>query len=149
MILPTRLMPQDLETLVAAIVRQYSPEFQPAGADEKELGDATRSISKAIPKRIRQELMPFALECSGPSVNLRELGAAAVHSSNRAGLLVCRSVHASLSVLRKATGAAAAGAGDQRLEGLRGNDEAEELLFFALSDAHFELRRDMRIAVRS
>jgi tetratricopeptide (TPR) repeat protein len=146
MILPTRFAPADLEVLVAAVVRQYQPDFQPVGTNEKELADATRQVGKAIPKRIRQELMPFALECSGPS--LRELGAAVVHSANRAGLLTSRSVHAALSVLRKAASKPAHHTPEQRVAGLRGNQEAEELLAFAVSDSHFELRRAMRIAIR-
>jgi hypothetical protein len=135
MILPTRFAPQDLEVLIAAVVRQYSADFVPIGASEKEIGDATRQMAKAIPKKVRQELMPFALECSGPTVALRELGAAVVHTANRAGLLTSRSVHAALSVLRKAAGKAAHHTPEQRLAGLRGNQEAEQLLAFAVSDA--------------
>jgi tetratricopeptide (TPR) repeat protein len=149
MVLPSRLKPEDLEVLVAGVVRQYSPDFQPAGADPKAVQQATREVGRAIPRKARQELMPFALECSGPTVDLRGLGAAAVHSANRAGLLACRSIRGATSALRKMSGQLRPPqSAEERVKALRGNEEVEELLHFAVGDAHFELRRAMHIGLR-
>jgi tetratricopeptide (TPR) repeat protein len=149
MILPSRLRPEDLEILVGGVVRQYSADFQPSDADLKALQEATRQVNRAIPKKLRQELMGFALECSGPTVELRTLGGAIVHTANRAGLLACRSIHAAMTSLRRIAGKLRTPQtpADRALS-LRGNEEAEELLRFAVSDAHFELRRAMHVGIR-
>jgi lipopolysaccharide biosynthesis regulator YciM len=149
MTLPYRMKPEELEVIVAAIVRQYSGEFHPADVDPKRLHDETKRVDGAIARKLRNELMPFALECSGSNVDLRSLGAAVIHSANRAGLLACRSIHGALSVLRKACGRAQpARTVADRVQLLRGNEEAEELLRFAVSDTYFELRRVMDVAAR-
>lgn len=148
MILPSRLLPADLEILVAGVVRQYAPDFQPVEADLRMIQDATRRVAKTIPRKLRQELMPFALECSGQNVDLRSLGGAVVHTANRAGLLASRSIHAALSVLRRIAGRQAPRSTSERVRSLRGNTEAEELIQFTVSDSHFELRRTMGVAVR-
>ncbi|MCC6747299.1 MAG: hypothetical protein IT371_06545 [Deltaproteobacteria bacterium] len=150
MVLPTRLRPEDLELLVAGVVRQYVPEFAPPEADARALGDVTKEVSRIVPRKLRQELMPFALECSGGgAVDLRALGGAVIHSANRAGLLACRSVHAALSALRKAAGKIDEPRDPEtRIAAMRENQEIEELLRFAVSDEHFELRRAMHVGIR-
>ncbi len=50
MILPSRLVPADLEILVAGVVRQYAPDFQPVEADLKMIQDA-RSARSSCPSR--------------------------------------------------------------------------------------------------
>src|SRR5947199_2401710 len=61
MALPMRLSADDLGVLVGAIVRQFVPEFVPAGFDEKlVVAEATRQ-SKLIPKKMQGELFPFAM----------------------------------------------------------------------------------------
>jgi len=149
MVLPAFLRREELELLMAGIVRQYQPDFQPADVDPKGLHDATKKVGRAIPRKLKQELMPFALECSGTSVDLRSLGASVVHSANRAGLLTCRSVFGALSVLCRTSGLMGLppGTGD-RAAALKDNQEGHELLRFGVSDAYFELRRGMHIAVQ-
>jgi tetratricopeptide (TPR) repeat protein len=149
MILPASLRPEDLTMLVAGLVRQYSPEFQPEETDAKALRATTKKVGKAIPRKLRQELMPFALECSGSAVELQALGASVVHSANRAGLLTSRSVFGALTALCKMAGHASPPRDPlERIKLLRGNVAAEELLRFAVSDPYFELRRGMHVAVR-
>ena len=148
MILPTMRSPEELELLVAGVVRQYAPEFQPPNADGNRLAEFTRQVSKAIPRKLRQELMPFALECSGQSVDLRSLGAAVIHSANRAGLLACGSILAAVSCLGKTRGQVVPARGQGDLAAvLRGNVEVEELLRFSVSDAYFAARRAMGISI--
>jgi hypothetical protein len=149
MILPACLRSSELELLVAGIVRQYNPEFQTDNADEKALLNTTKKVNRAIPRKLRQELMPFALECSGSSAMMRSLGASVIHSANRAGLLVSRSIIAALTVLRKMAGhAQSTWDPDVLIRSLEDSTEAAELLRFAVSDDHLELRREMRIGLR-
>jgi hypothetical protein len=148
MVLPAKLRPQDLALLVSAIVRQYNPEFDPGQTETKALQDATRKIARAIPRKLRQELMPFALECSGNSDELKALGAAVILSANRAGLTASRSIYGALTALCKLAGTTQPPQdASRRVELLRGNIEAEELMRFSVSDACFALRRGMHIAI--
>ncbi|MBW2731152.1 MAG: hypothetical protein JRH20_02100 [Deltaproteobacteria bacterium] len=148
MVLPARF-PEDVEALVAGVVRQYVPEFEPAGTDARLLTEVTKQVSRVIPRKMKQELMPFALECSGEAEAIGGLGPAVIHSANRAGLLACRSVEGAINALRKAAGQGESPrTKEQRTSMLLDNPEAEELMRFAISDAHFELRRAMNIAIR-
>ena len=142
MILPALRTPEELELLVAGIVRQYATDFQPAAADAGRLGDVTRQVAKAIPRKIKMELMPFALECSG--VELRSLGAAILHSANRAGLLASGSVLGAISCLGKVRGQFPQRGGDLAAA-LRGNPEVEELLRYSVSNDYFAVRRSMNL----
>lgn len=148
MVLPAKLRPQELALLVSAIVRQYNPEFDPGQTETKALQDATRKIARAIPRKLRQELMPFALECSGNSDELKALGSAVIHSANRAGLIASRSIYGALTALCKLAGTAQPPQdASRRVALLHGNIEAEELMRFSVSDAYFAIRRGMHIAI--
>jgi tetratricopeptide (TPR) repeat protein len=148
MILPAHLKREALELLIAGIVRQYQPDYQPSEVDFKALQQATKRASKVIPRKLKQELMPFALECSGAGLDLRALGASVVHSANRAGLATCRSVYAALSVLARMSGTIGLPTEPQgRARALADNLEASELLRFSVSDAYLDLRRAMHISI--
>ena len=134
MILPALLRPEDLEILVAAVVRQYKDGYTPKDVDERKLGGLTSQIRK-LTKKMRQELMPFALECSGRTVNPRLLGAAVINAANRAGLLTCRTPQAAVASLAKL--------GGQNPPGSMGNQQLEAMLRFSMTDAHFDLRRSI------
>jgi len=138
MILPALLKPEDLELLVAAVVRQYQGGYKPAEADDRKLASLTGQVKK-LTKKIGQELMPFALECSGHSVKPRMIGASVQEAGNRAGLLTCGSVQAAVAALAKLAG--------QPPPGKPGNKQLEALLRFAVSDAHFELRRSIGTSI--
>jgi tetratricopeptide (TPR) repeat protein len=137
MILPALLRPEDLEILVAAVVRQYKDGFKPKGADERKLSGLTNQVRK-LTKKLRQELMPFAMECSGPSVNPRILGGAVIDAANRAGLLTCRSPQAAVASLAKM--------GNQTPPGAMGNPQLESLMRYAMTDGHFDLRQSIGIS---
>jgi tetratricopeptide (TPR) repeat protein len=148
MILPAHLKREVLELLVAGIVRQYQPDYQPTDVDFKALQQATKRANKVIPRKLKQDLMPFALECSGAGLDLRALGASVVHSSNRVGLLTCRSIFAGLSVLARMSGTIGLPVDAQgRVRALTENLEAAELLRFSVSDAYLDLRRAMHISI--
>ena len=145
MMLPARF-PEDVEILVAGVVRQYVSDFAPEGIEPGLLADITKQVGRVMPRRLKQELMPFALECSGDAVPLGEIGPAVIHSANRAGLLACRSIGAAVTSLRKAAEDPASPAGGEM--SVLDNPEAEELLRFAVSDGYFELRRATNVAIR-
>lgn len=148
MVLPIRFFKQ-LDLLVAGVVRQYVPDFEPAGADLRDLKEITKQVGKAIPRKLKQELEVFAYECSGDAVDLGGLGPALIHSANRAGLLACRSIEAAVTALRRVDGRLEQPkSAEERVALLQDNAEVEELLRFAVSDAYFELRRRMNVAIR-
>jgi hypothetical protein len=140
MVLPARLMPRELEVLVAAAIRQYRPDFAPPNVDEEALKAASRHVAK-VSRKLRQTLMPFALECSGSGFDARAWGAAVVHSANRVGLLACRSTKAAFDALCRAAGQ---NSGEGRPVD---SPEAEELLRFSVSVEYLQLRRNLDIAV--
>jgi len=137
MILPAQLTPEDLAMLIASVVRQYKPDFTPRGADQRQLNNLTNQVKK-LTKKMRQELMPFALECSGTSVNPGLIGGAVIAAANRAGLLTCRTPQAAVAALAKL--------GGQIPPGSMGNPQLEEMLRFAMTDAHFDLRTSIGIS---
>jgi len=145
MVLPTLKTPEEMELLVAGIVRQYAGDFQPPAADVGRLADYTRQVAKAIPRKIKMELMPFALECSGAAVDLRSLGVASLHSANRAGLLACGSVQGAITCLGKVHGQFVQQHGADLSAALRGNPEVEELLRYSVSEEYFAVRRSMSL----
>ena len=150
LVLPARLVadPERLELLVAGIVRQYRSDFHPPKLTKAKLSEITKQVKGAIPRKLKQELMPFALECSGPTVKVRSLGLETIHSANRAGLLACRSIRGAISGLAKMYSQQIPEHDSKAIvDALRGNPEVEELLRFAISDAHLDLRRTLRIAI--
>jgi tetratricopeptide (TPR) repeat protein len=157
MALPSRLSPKELGLLVSGVVRQFVPDFAPAAYEESQVIAEAGRVGKAIPRKLQQELMPFALECAG-AIDWEQLVMDIVHVGNRAGLLLAGSVAAALATLRRAAGHEdLQGAGSAGSAGLaptpeafaracRGNRQIEELLRFAVSNEYLELRRQLGIA---
>jgi tetratricopeptide (TPR) repeat protein len=127
MALPMRLSAEDLAIVVGAIVRQFVPDFVPAGFDEKQIAAEAVRLSKVIPKKMHQELFPFAMECASPTLDLRQLGPALVDTANRAGLLAAGTMPAALAALRRL--------GDEA--------QVKSLVRFSMSDELAELRRQL------
>jgi tetratricopeptide (TPR) repeat protein len=125
MALPMRLSADDLGVLVGAIVRQFVPEFVPAGFDEKLVVAEAGRMSKLIPKKIQGDLFPFAMECASPQLDLRRIAPALVDAANRAGLLACGTMGHSLAAIKRL--------GDE--------NQVRGLLRFAMSEEIAELRR--------
>jgi hypothetical protein len=123
--LPMRLSAEDLGVLVGAIVRQFVPDFVPAGFDEKLVAAEAARLSKLIPKKMQGELFPFAMECASPSLDLKQIAPALLDTANRAGLLACGLMGPSLTALKRL--------GDEA--------QVRALLRFAMGDEVAELRR--------
>jgi tetratricopeptide (TPR) repeat protein len=131
MALPMRLTPEDLGLLVGGIVRQFVPDFVPAGFDEAHIVAEAGRMARIIPKKLHGELLPFALECASESLDLKQIGPSLVHTANRAGLLCVGLPGPSLNAVRRLA------------------DEAQlrALLRFTVSDELAELRRLLGTAI--
>jgi tetratricopeptide (TPR) repeat protein len=138
-----RSPPQQLGLYLAALVRLYDPNHQPNDIDEKELEQATKRMSRALPRRVRDDLGPAAVEMGGTrGFDAARIGLAAAQLGDRTGLLATGNVPmAILSLLRLAGISGRGQSADERVDSLRSVPEALDLVRFATSDAHFEARR--------
>jgi len=127
--------------LIAAVVQQYIPEHEVVDLDPKELADMNQRVSRILSRKLHEEVMPYAFECSSSALDYRSLGRWVRHAGDRAGLLCCGSVRASLNALRKSSGRLETSDEPRaQVEALRGVVEAEDLLRFVPSEDHYKLR---------
>ena len=131
MALPMRLTPEDLGLLVGGIVRQFVPDFVPAGFEEAQVVAEAGRMARIIPKKLHGELLPFALECASESLDLKQIGPSLVHTANRAGLLCCGLPGPSLTAVRR----------------LSDDAQLRALLRFTVSDELAELRRQLGTSI--
>src|SRR5262249_44489747 len=96
-----RLSADELGALVAGLVRQFVPEFMPVGIDAGQVASEAARVARIVPRKLHQDLMPFALECAAPDLDLRALPIGLAHTANRAGLLASGSLGAAMSALRR------------------------------------------------
>jgi tetratricopeptide (TPR) repeat protein len=124
--------PSDAGVLLAAIVRQFVPDFRHPELPAADVESASARVARAMPKSLRAELGPFAAEIAVP-FGLDALIAAIQESAARIGLLASGDLAASLRVLCTAFG--------QPLtpEAVAAVPPASALLDFALSEAYEEL----------
>lgn len=138
-----RSPPRQLGLQLAALVHLYDPNHQPADFEAKELEQAVKRMSRALPRRVRDMLGPAAVEMGGTQgFDAARIGLAAAQLGDRAGLLAIGNVPKAVLALLRLAGISGAGqSADERVESLRGVPEALDLVRFASSDAHFEARR--------
>src|SRR5262249_34067530 len=55
----------ELAALLGAVVRQYVPDFRPADVPDDALAAQIARVNRQLPRKLRGELMPYALEISG------------------------------------------------------------------------------------
>jgi len=143
MALPAKLQPNQLQALVAGIVRQYQPDFEPTDISPAELLERTKLVGKATPRKVKAELMPFALGCAGIS-DYAQLSRDIARVANMSGLLACGDLGAAVTVLLRMAGKTP---GSKKLGKLaKGLVEIEQMLQFAVSEEYFELRRRVGLA---
>ena len=141
LVIPALLTGEDLAVLVAAVVRQYLPQHEVLNLDPKALAEATHRVSKMLSKRLKEELMPYAYECSNETLDFKKTGLLVRHGADRAGLLCCGSVDAALTVLRKIAGRLEVPPQKKLLKNsMRGVEEIEDLLRFIPSMSHMAIR---------
>ena len=131
---PARATIAELGVMLAGVVRQFVPDYVHPDVDPRAAAAETARMSKAIPRALKPQVAPFAVECTA-HVNLHEAHAALREAANRVGLLACGDLPASLAVILAAAGK------QFSAESLRANPEALALLRFALSDDHDDLCR--------
>jgi tetratricopeptide (TPR) repeat protein len=120
-----RLEPGALAALVAGVVRQFVPDFQPAGVDSALIAAESVRLTKVLPKKMIAELHPFALECASPTFDLLGIAAGLNAAADRAGLLACGTARPGLAMLER----------------MGADGAARALALFAVGDELPELRR--------
>jgi thioredoxin-like negative regulator of GroEL len=128
--------PADAGALLGGVIRQFVPEFRHPGLRDALLEMESARVAKVLPRKLRTDVMPFAVESAG------EFDVAAVHAAvrdgaNAVGLLACADLPAALAALFAGSGRTLAPAD------LAGHAEALALVRFALSDDYDELAAAM------
>ncbi|MBI2898321.1 MAG: hypothetical protein HYY06_32525 [Deltaproteobacteria bacterium] len=142
---PLLVDPAELGLMLAAVVKQFDTSFAPPGIDAPALDERAQKLTKLIPRKIRDPLMPFALECAGArALDPAAIQAGAIELADRAGLVVSGSIAASLGALRKLAGdfASVTTVGELEEHSVR-QPTVTRLLEFAVSDAYFKLRESL------
>ncbi len=134
--LPARMNADELGSLLAGILRQFAPDFTPAGLDPAQVSSEQQKLRRLIPHHMVQELAPFGIEIAGGDFDHRAVWAGIVDGGNRAGLLAAGSAAAAIDSLL-------------RLGGHRDIQQASRdafvsgLLRFAVSEDHAALRAQL------
>ncbi len=143
-----RTAPIDLWPVIAALLRTFTPDWQPQGVDARKLAEAEAKIKRTLPSRIDDDVAVLALEVSGAIGNRASQLATAIHEfGNRAALLAVGDPNAAVR------GVALAGGhqdvpteGVERLKWIVRNPEARDLAVFSVSDAYAEARKRLGLA---
>jgi tetratricopeptide (TPR) repeat protein len=138
-----RAQPHEVVALIGGLVHSYDPHHQPRGADPSHVAEAARRVAKHVNRKVRDELGPLVFEMAGrPGYDPARLAMAASEWGNRVALLASGSAPAAFSALAKLSGERELPADPMaRITMLTRFPEANSLLKFAISDAHFEARR--------
>jgi len=103
--IPLLLPAGDLGLWLGAIVKQFDPGYASPTLDPGALEERTQRLAKILPRKLRDPLMPFALECEGAkALDPDAIAAGAAELAERSALLVCGSTAAALGALRKMSG---------------------------------------------
>jgi hypothetical protein len=135
---------EEAGALLVAIVRQFVPDYRHEAVREALAAAETARVERLFPRKLKQSLMPYAVESAG-AFDLGALLAAVRDGANGAGLLACADLPAALSVLLELAGtvtapvAGRADVGGLTLEAIAANPEALALLRFAVSDTYDDL----------
>jgi hypothetical protein len=125
--------PAEAGLLLAAVARQFLPDFRPPQLDGPALAAAEIRVSRALGKSLRAELAPFASHIAG-AFSPEALYLDALETGARAGLLACGDLAIALEVIARTAGHAQA-----TPDILRQLPLANRLSDFALSEDYEEL----------
>jgi hypothetical protein len=128
--------PAEAGALLGGVIRQFVPDFRHAGVRDELLDREAERVAKVLPRKLKPEVMPFAVESAG-AFDLEALHAAVRDGANAVGLLACGDLPAALAALVAGSGRTLAPAD------LSPHAEAVALLRFALSDDYDELAQAM------
>jgi hypothetical protein len=139
--------PEEAAAIVVGVVRQFVPEYRHPGVRDALVEAESARAARAVPRKLRAQLMPFAVESAGP-FDIEAMVAAVRDGANAAGLLAAGDLPAALSVLLASggapgapSGASGTSAGPLSLAAIVADPEARALLRFAVSDDYDELAR--------
>ena len=134
--------PEEAAAILVGIIRQFVPEYGHPGVRDALADAETAHAARIIPRKLRPQLMPFAVESAGP-FDMEGLHAAARDGVNAAGLLASGDLPSALSVVLAVSGPAAAAARAITPSAIAAHPEALALVRFAISDDYDELARAM------
>ncbi|HSY41277.1 MAG TPA: tetratricopeptide repeat protein, partial [Polyangia bacterium] len=140
--------PEEAGALLVGIIRQFVPDYEHREVPENLIAPEMARAERAIPRKLKPQVMPFAVESAG-AFDLGALYAAARDTTNVVGLLAAGNLPAALSVILEVSRTSLAGplAGPRRvgpgltLEAIGASPEAMALLQFAVSDEFDDLAR--------
>ena len=124
----------DLAAWLLGVVRQFVPTYRRDDVTPDAATAATARMARLIPRKLRADLLPFALESSG-AIDAGALALGIRDGANRVGLLAQGHLDVGLRVVLGLAGRTPSA------ESLREHAEARALVEFALSDEHDELVR--------
>jgi hypothetical protein len=131
--------PGEAGALLGGVVRQFVAEYRHPEIREEVLEIETQRVAKVLSRKVRQEVMPFAIESAG-AFDLGALHDAVRDGANAVGLLASGDLPSALAVVL-ATGGAGPGAAGP--EAIAAHPEALALLRFALSDDYDAMAQAM------
>jgi hypothetical protein len=140
--------PEEAGALLVGIIRQFVPDYEHKGVRDSLIDFEMARAERAIPRKLKPQVMPFAVESAG-AFDLGALHDATRDAANAVGLLAAGDLPAALLVILGISGgglAARKTAGSQSgltLEAIGANPEAMALLQFAVSDEFDELAREL------
>jgi tetratricopeptide (TPR) repeat protein len=130
----------DLGAWLGGVIRQFLPDYVHPDVPPDAMSERAARVAKLMPRKLRNEIMPFAMESSG-YLDLGALQTGIRDGANRVGLLAAGGLAAGLRVVLSLAeaGAAATDPLDLSPAALSRSAEAEALLVFALSDEYDDL----------
>jgi hypothetical protein len=138
--------PEEAGAMLVGIIRQFVPDYEHAEVREELVAPQMARAERAIPRKLKLQVMPFAVESAG-AFDLGALCAATRDAANAVGLLAAADLPAALSVILEIsrTIVAVPEAAERRLtlEEIGANPEAMALLQFAVSDEFDDLAREL------
>jgi tetratricopeptide (TPR) repeat protein len=129
--------------LIGAIGRYYDPKYKVHEADERGVQRLSSLIGKVIPKRLRRQIMPFAIECSRDwRLDFTALAEALETLADRAGLICAGKISSAISALRKSEGILSPFKTKEELfQSVKNISKIGRLMLFSVSDTYFEIRK--------
>ncbi len=145
LVVPAKIPAEETAVLVAAVIRQYVSDYDILGLDPKLLIDRTKLVGKVIPRRSRDELMPYAYECSSTNLDFSEARIAVMRGADRAALMGTGRVGPAVQALAAIQGIRLEGPPEARISALQSADEIQDLIRFAVSEEAFSLASQLGV----
>jgi tetratricopeptide (TPR) repeat protein len=141
MSLAARLSGEELGLFIGGVVWQFVPGYIHTRLPEKALYDSAQRMNKLLPRKVRDIVMPHALECSG-DLDFEAITRAVQHAGDRAGLLLAGDTQRALELTWLMSGQTGPMLrGDAFVRVARSLPAVSALMRFAVSEELDEIRR--------